>query len=1094
MILKPSKNEPWICDMSAKQLYFVRSSDSKLTPLLLQSFQDAASLPPTRLWLRQGTPPTSPATTVGRMSYWIAAPVLEQGTRSLRLGDYRAVGHAFLRLAASLPLSCFLFYGIELFSHAVQVAIATRSFGHISTNDGYRPVRDRASLTPAPVSGGSTASIRGAAYTDGEVASPTPHVGDDNEAHTEQFETPDQGIASRPRYLCYIRGPDQDTYETVNVSKFIKEEGHDIDLEYVFVSYTRHQFRVATNKEIAEFTGYPDEATREANRQLAERDRKTLTQWGITAAKRAGKRAFWIDFECVRDKDGDARSTSKSDDVYRICDVVRTAHSMIIALGPHVDEKVAAILAGQNYPLSTSQQEQTTQWLRHWGSRLWTLPELLLCPGEHRVKLYLLDQASDNPVALAKRDFVARAWSDANLVKELVYHFEPSATLAPTQFMHTALECLTGRGTSKFSDGDIAYALMGLFPIKQRPRVNPKDSGFQAFARLSLANDSGGFLSRLICMLPPGQQSNEGMNWYDSIRDNWGVKIWNVFPSSYAVELATDAPDTLVLDGAPSAAIRWDWFDKDVVKAGEWINAVMAFGFATPDAEFQPSPRVKLLQHIKSAIISALLVPVFYLWTQLFLRPRRIPADLVGIEGHVDAATIERHLWGFNHGRLSQTQLCSADYQDDEPNAGATLQGPKSQVEQPKFTLIDTHMMTVTHISTRKPPVAVFAVGSENGMQRVLLCSYDWRDDTFERETVLRVETPMLDQMKRIGKFRLRLQPLEDDYVPAARAAIKAEDKLTSDSIPTWKLEFLFLIIVFLGIQTLLQVYTCPGWEQPASYAVGIALVQIPAYLLISHCSITRLLPPLLMLKGQLDSINGLTLTDDSERSLGTAGYAIYSTVEGAVSGLIFTVLLVSLWSWWRLSPAQLTARTLLFAMCTGLLPAMVAPVAFERSDPDRMYILSQSTLGLFTMVVLLGWNRLGRPDEVRWLPALVKRRFGQPLRGTISASRRKQLAPFVLFVVAALVHLDTESPPTFVLFTEEFDDSVYLLWFIVALALVIVASTLLAKTNEKGLILLAILAIVPSYIASAAVERATLYRGLLLTLANLPFAVLPCE
>lgn len=69
--------------------------------------------------------------------------------------------------------------------------------------------------------------------------------------------------------------------------------------------------------------------------------------WSIDAAQRAGKKVFWTDFESVQDVNGLARSSSKSDDVYRTCDIVRAAHSMIIATGPPAADKVAVILTGQ---------------------------------------------------------------------------------------------------------------------------------------------------------------------------------------------------------------------------------------------------------------------------------------------------------------------------------------------------------------------------------------------------------------------------------------------------------------------------------------------------------------------------------------------------------------------------------------------------------------------------------------------------------------------------------------------------------------------------------------------------------------------------
>lgn len=125
----------------------------------------------------------------------------------------------------------------------------------------------------------------------------------------------------RPRYLCFVKDFDAGTYETIKVSDYLKQNGDDVDLEFVFVSYTRMQFRVSTEEEIATYP-YLDEATREANRELARRDREQLARWGMVAAKKAEKRAFWLDFECVRDDDGIASSTSSSEDVYRICDVV----------------------------------------------------------------------------------------------------------------------------------------------------------------------------------------------------------------------------------------------------------------------------------------------------------------------------------------------------------------------------------------------------------------------------------------------------------------------------------------------------------------------------------------------------------------------------------------------------------------------------------------------------------------------------------------------------------------------------------------------------------------------------------------------------
>lgn len=74
------------------------------------------------------------------------------------------------------------------------------------------------------------------------------------------------------------------------------------------------------------------------------------------------------------------------------------------------------------------------------------------------------------------------------------------------------------------------------------------------------------------------------------------------------------------------------------------------------------------------------------------------------------------------------------------------------------FTLIDTYSMTATCFYAERPPVAVMICGQKGGMQRAVLCSYDWRRQTFTRETVLRMKTLVLDRMFRIDRFRFALR------------------------------------------------------------------------------------------------------------------------------------------------------------------------------------------------------------------------------------------------------------------------------------------------------------------------------------------------
>lgn len=74
------------------------------------------------------------------------------------------------------------------------------------------------------------------------------------------------------------------------------------------------------------------------------------------------------------------------------------------------------------------------------------------------------------------------------------------------------------------------------------------------------------------------------------------------------------------------------------------------------------------------------------------------------------------------------------------------------------FTLVDTNTMTVTLFSAVNPPIGFLIVGSEGGMQRAVGVSLDWTTGTLYRETVLRMETPILSRMERVPRVKIGLR------------------------------------------------------------------------------------------------------------------------------------------------------------------------------------------------------------------------------------------------------------------------------------------------------------------------------------------------
>lgn len=94
---------------------------------------------------------------------------------------------------------------------------------------------------------------------------------------------------------------------------------------------------------------------------------------------------------------------------------------------------------------------------------------------------------------------------------------------------------------------------MGL--LRSRPKIDKSDTAFQAFARLSLANDSDMLLERLMCMVP----QNPSQHW-SSVADAYKVNVWDIYPTCQIAGVCDK--DTILVDGAFGATIHWDKFRK----------------------------------------------------------------------------------------------------------------------------------------------------------------------------------------------------------------------------------------------------------------------------------------------------------------------------------------------------------------------------------------------------------------------------------------------------------------------------------------------------------------------------------------------------
>ncbi|KAJ6041305.1 uncharacterized protein N7446_010805 [Penicillium canescens] len=556
----------------------------------------------------------------------------------------------------------------------------------------------------------------------------------------------------RPRYLCFLK--DGRCAQPQKVSEWEAEHGKTSVLQYIFVAYTTEQFSHGDVKDL------------NALHYIAE-----------AAARRAGVQAYWIACSCMPDEH------EMSEDIYRISDVVRGSHSLSIVVGPPVKK-------------GSAQRYSTSEFLLQWGRRMWTFPEVLLSPNSHPIAIYTRGSDIESPLLVRKRNFPAEAWPDALKSRQLVDHYESSIVLGPLELMSIALQCLGTRETREIRHhGDLSYILMGL--LRRRPKVDPENSAFQAFCRLSLSNDSHQLLERLICLLPGTSDKSDEPDkpWY-TIDDVWDRNLWDIQPLCQVVGVGHD--DTVILSGSFGTPIRWKSFaavnlrlrntmKRSVAKVA--LRAVPIWFllgvFLLRISQSKGGDTYGVITGVGWLFMGATIIIVVispYLLSYLYVgKVWSAQPWVFGFEGYMPIDRIERNLLGVNLNRLKWSpygselsrhrEVCGEcvgvdPTSDPDVNRVVSDSWRSGYGQMRVFTLVDSNTMSVTLFRAVRPPVAMLLCGGEGGMQRALLCSYDWRSQSLYRETVLRVDTLALEKMPRVNRFRLGLRRPLSETVP----------------------------------------------------------------------------------------------------------------------------------------------------------------------------------------------------------------------------------------------------------------------------------------------------------------------------------------
>lgn len=221
-----------------------------------------------------------------------------------------------------------------------------------------------------------------------------------------------------PRVLCFLKGEEGGNPFEVSKWRELNPGKHDNKcLDYIFVAYTAAHFKtwLPSMKDDPDKTKYLREA----------QNTKELHRLAAKAAMEAGVEAYWIGSSCM------GKGEQLAQDVFRISDVVRGAHSLAIIVGTgSEDSKLSGMTP-----------------LEQFGMRLWTLPEILLSTPHRPIQV--LHRGDSVSLKLSKTQLVPLVWKDVNRTRQLVDHYEGNLTLSRLELVIIALKSLFARDTAK---------------------------------------------------------------------------------------------------------------------------------------------------------------------------------------------------------------------------------------------------------------------------------------------------------------------------------------------------------------------------------------------------------------------------------------------------------------------------------------------------------------------------------------------------------------------------------------------------------------------------------------------------------------------
>lgn len=502
------------------------------------------------------------------------------------------------------------------------------------------------------------------------------------------------------------------------------------------------------------------------NAWVSENDGKQLEEIARAQTLKAGLEAYWLDFRCCAP---DTNSELRAADLHRMCDVIRGARGIYVLL-----------------------PDLTIESKRAWGSRMWTLPEVLLSV-KPEVKFCSPFQETEE---LSKLDMAEQLWDGIANSRLLAEHYSNVLTLSRMELFSAALFALSHRPRNMFVKADFAYALMGL--LHHRIQMDKQKGELHALAQLSLANDSDRLLERMVGLFPKPCQQHENIFLSLVETDQFKTHLWDIEPLCQVVGL--DEGGEIILDGCQGISIRWKAFPKMkyrrhpgfrkfvaeiTLRSGAYWSALGLTLMITRAYHISrnrdSTDRLGVLVDQGLMALGALALLFAFLLSLAapkavrWLYGGRIGETapwLVGFEGVMPIAQLERMIFGNIAGRLTyepSSTLYAERHRDERigiepfwvaesatPAASASSR-PALPMGHRFFTLVDTGTFTVSIFSSVRPPSVALICGREGGMLRTVLCHYERSNNCLYKETVMRMDSLTLNQATNLPWIKFSL-------------------------------------------------------------------------------------------------------------------------------------------------------------------------------------------------------------------------------------------------------------------------------------------------------------------------------------------------